>query len=236
LAALVVELRLLVSAQAATITQQADRIGELERQAGSDSHNSSKPPSSDGLRKKPAPKSLRKTSGRRPGRAMGDPSGHLEQVANPDAIVNHPPSACDGCGNALSQVVSSGYRARQVFDLPEIVPEVTEHRLHQAHCGCGHVTAAVALFAPSISTGTVLDVLAGFQDRYRRAVLCGIAAHPYAGTGPRSKARALTAPRLPDLPKALRSGFRGSNTRPAHPRLTPVRGTASPGCGSGGGR
>lgn len=81
LASLVVELRLLVSAQAATIAEQAERIAELERQLAADSRNSSKPPSSDGLRKKPAPKSLRKATGRKPGRAKGDPGGRLEQVA-----------------------------------------------------------------------------------------------------------------------------------------------------------
>nr|WTB32245.1 hypothetical protein OG781_24635 [Streptomyces sp. NBC_00830] len=43
LAALVVELKLLVSAQAAMIAEQVERVAELERQVGSDSLNSSKP-------------------------------------------------------------------------------------------------------------------------------------------------------------------------------------------------
>ncbi|GFH39154.1 hypothetical protein SCWH03_54190 [Streptomyces pacificus] len=94
LAALIVELKLLVSAQAETITVQAERIAELERQVAADSHNSSRPPSSDGLRKKPAPKSLRKATGRKPGRAKGNPGGRLEQVADPDRIIDHYPAAC----------------------------------------------------------------------------------------------------------------------------------------------
>ncbi len=51
---------------------------------------------------------------------------------------------CGGCGEGLTGAVSAGYRARQVFDLPEIAPEVTEHRIHRAVCGCGHATSAVA--------------------------------------------------------------------------------------------
>lgn len=202
LAALVVELRLLVSAQAETIAQQAERIAELERQVASDSRNSSRPPSSDGLRKKPAPKSLRQRSGRMPGRAKGDPGGRLEQVADPDLVVDHHPATCGSCGAGLDGVVSAGYRARQVFDLPKIAPEVTEHRLHQAVCGCGHTTTATApgqagaatvygagvraavcylsayqhlpakrlaeamdaLFGLPVSTGTVISVLARAHD------------------------------------------------------------------------
>lgn len=128
-----VELRLLVSAQAATIAeqvttiaQQAERIAKLERQVASDSRNSSKPPSSDGLGKKPAPKSLRKRTGRKPGRAKGDAGGQLEQVANPDVIIDHHPAACGGCGAGFEGGDSAGYKARQVFDLPAIRPEVTE--------------------------------------------------------------------------------------------------------------
>ncbi|MEV6949763.1 IS66 family transposase, partial [Streptomyces sp. NPDC051172] len=54
--------------------------------------------------------------------------------------------------------------------------------------------------ADAVATGhDALDAetLTNFQDRYRQATLCGIAANPYPGTGPRSKARAL-AERLRD--------------------------------------
>lgn len=170
LAALVVELKLLVSAQAKTIAQQAERIAELERQSASDSRNSSKPPSSDGLRKKPVPKSLRKPSGRKPGRAKGEPGGRLEQVGDPDQIVDHRPAACDGCGTGLDSEQSRGYRARQVFDLPAIRPVVTEHRLHQVVCGCGHTTIATA--PGQVSAATVYG--AGV-----RAAVCYLSAYQH---------------------------------------------------------
>lgn len=222
LAALVVELKLLVSAQSATIAEQAERIAELERRVGSDSRNSSKPPSSDGLRKKPAPKSLRKASGRAPGRAKGAPGGQLEQVTDPNLIVDHYPQACGGCGGGLTEAAGGGYRARQVFDLPEIRPHVTEHRLHTVACLCGRSTTAPApaeapaataygagvraaicylsayqhlpakrlaeamgaLFGLPVSTGTVLAVLArahnglaGFEEQVKDHLAAAPVAH-----------------------------------------------------------
>src|SRR5664279_2287206 len=49
-------------------TRLKARVAELEAQLKTNSRNSSKPPSSDGLAK-PAPKSLRRASGRKPGAA-----------------------------------------------------------------------------------------------------------------------------------------------------------------------
>ncbi len=53
------ELRALVIDQAALIEQLRQRLQELEARLAKDSHNSSKPPSSDPPFKKPAPQSLR---------------------------------------------------------------------------------------------------------------------------------------------------------------------------------
>src|SRR5674476_1324994 len=77
------------------------RVGELEAQVRTNSRNSSKPPSSDGLGK-PAPKSLRKASGRRPGGQVGHEGTTLHQVANPDVVVRHEPPECGGCGADLA--------------------------------------------------------------------------------------------------------------------------------------
>jgi transposase len=50
-AAIIAELRAVNAAQARAIAALEARVAELERRLGADSSNSSKPPSSDGLRK-----------------------------------------------------------------------------------------------------------------------------------------------------------------------------------------
>ena len=55
-----------IAAQQAVIVELRIRIAELERQLGLNSANSGKPPSSDGLKKKPARvSSLRERSGKK---------------------------------------------------------------------------------------------------------------------------------------------------------------------------
>jgi transposase len=56
--------------------------------------------------------------------------------------VDHRPQRCEGCGAELGEDASTGYVARQVIDLPEIVPEVSEHRAHSCLCRCGRTTTA----------------------------------------------------------------------------------------------
>ena len=115
------------------------RLVELEARVLKDSHNSSKPPSSDGLSKKPNPKSLRRASGRKVGGQKGRDGSTLERVALPDVVVQHAlPEICDECGGTLDQAVVTDER-RQVFDLPRTRYEVTEHRVLEARCACGKV-------------------------------------------------------------------------------------------------
>jgi transposase len=134
-----------IAAQASLIAELRARIAELERQLGLNSDNSGKPPSSDGLKKKPVRvKSLRVRSGKKTGGQKGHPGKTLRQTKTPDATVDHFPETCAGCGGALNEGMATGHTARQVFDLPEPQPlVVTEHRAWRCRCsGCGAETPA----------------------------------------------------------------------------------------------
>lgn len=80
-------------------------------------HNSSKPPSSDGLARKT--KSLRAKSGKKPGGQLGHRGETLRLVATPDEVVEHRPVVCAACQSPLAaeaSVVLS--ERRQVHELP----------------------------------------------------------------------------------------------------------------------
>jgi transposase len=131
--------------QQALIVQQGERIAELERQLGLNSSNSGKPPSSDGLKKKPVRvSSLREKSGKKTGGQPGHPGETLRRSETPDVTIDHFPPACAECGAALSEAMATGHLARQVFDLPPPPPLiVTEHRAHICSCAaCGTQTRA----------------------------------------------------------------------------------------------
>jgi transposase len=120
------------------------KVAELEARLNQNSRNSSKPPASDSPFVKPAPKSLRKKGRRRPGRPDGQQGFTLEQVEVPNAVLVHEPEVCSGCGEGLAGRAETGRERRQVIDLPEIIPQVTEHQLVSRRCGCGQVTKALA--------------------------------------------------------------------------------------------
>ena len=70
-------------------------VAALQRRLGLDSSNSSKPPSSDGLKKKPRVLgSLRGRSGKPSGGQAGHKGDTLKQVEAPDRIERHTASVC----------------------------------------------------------------------------------------------------------------------------------------------
>jgi transposase len=145
------ELAALVAAQAERIAQLEAEVAELRRQLAQNSRNSSKPPSSDSPFAKPAPKSLRGKSGRKPGGQKGHPGSTLAQVADPDETLRHEPGYCGGCGADLAWAPEVGVERRQVFDLPPMRVQVVEHQLITRRCACGATTcgrAPVQVSAP----------------------------------------------------------------------------------------
>src|SRR5271156_3431415 len=93
---------------------------ELRRRLDLDSSNSSKPPSSDGLKKKRRVLgSLRTRTGKSSGGQRGHRGDTLRQVAEPDLIIEHAAERCAHCQARLSPDSKIGEEKRQVFDLPE---------------------------------------------------------------------------------------------------------------------
>ncbi len=132
----------------ARLDASEQRVRHLEEQVAKDSHNSSKPPSSDGLAK-PKPKSLRPPSARPTGGQPGHPGHTLRMVEKPDRTVHHPVQHCAGCGRSLAQQAPDRVERRQVFDLPEPTLEVTEHQADVKTCACGCLNRAA--FPPEVT-------------------------------------------------------------------------------------
>jgi hypothetical protein len=120
-----------------------ERIAELEARLRHNPRNSSEPPSSEGLAK-PAPKSLRKKSGRKPGGQDGHKETTLARVARPDREIRDEPGCCGRCGAGLAGRPVTGLERRQVFDLQPVRAEVTGHQLIERECGCGQRTKGAA--------------------------------------------------------------------------------------------
>lgn len=140
----------LVERQRQVIERLEARVGELERQLGQHSGNSGKPPSRDPAseRQRQAEQRQRRAEAspagpkRRRGKQRGAKGKGLEMSATPDEVVDHRPQRCEGCGAGLDEGAPSDFAARQVVELPEVKPVVTEHRAHACRCSCGHVTRA----------------------------------------------------------------------------------------------
>lgn len=119
------------------ITEQAVMIQSLQDQLAKNSRNSGKPPGSDGL-KKARTRSLRAKTGRSRGGQPGHQAHTLQQVEQPDHVQIHDVVTCPDCGMDLHELPSAGCERRQVFDVPVVRLEVTEHRAIIKVClGCG---------------------------------------------------------------------------------------------------
>lgn len=148
--------------------QALGRIQELEGQLAKDSHNSSKPPSSDRPRRKR--RSQRHKSEKPTGGQPGHAGRSLMQVENPDEVMRHRPVVCDHCQQPLDGVAGDVKERRQLHDLPEVRLWVHEHQVEQVWCpacqqvGRGSFPAGVE--AP-VQYGPKLRALAVYLHEYQ---------------------------------------------------------------------
>lgn len=118
------------------IEKLESRVTELEGQIRKNSRNSSKPPSGDGFGKKT--KSLRSKSERKTGGQPEHPGSTLEWSDEVDIVIEHKVQQCQDCGSSLEEYPAQDVVARQVYDIPPIILNVTEHRAEIKSCPhCG---------------------------------------------------------------------------------------------------
>lgn len=126
------ELRAKLAEAYQQITQLADRLQRVEGQVAKDSHNSSKPPSSDGPGRKP--RNQHQRSEKLTGGQPGHPGHTLMQIVNPDEVMQHRPTVCAHCQQPLEGVAGQIKERRQVHDLPEVRLLVREHQVEEVCC------------------------------------------------------------------------------------------------------
>lgn len=111
-----------------------ERISGYEKPKNS--RNSSIPPSHDYTRSSKA-RSLRESSGRKPGGQPGHQGINLEMNSNPDQIIPYIPQYCTCCGLDISQIQAEFVEKRQEIVLPVIKPICVEHQIFRRTCICG---------------------------------------------------------------------------------------------------
>ena len=138
LVTVILEMQEMIRALQEQVIEQAAQIQDLRDQLAKTSQNSGKPPSSDGLKKKPRTRSQRPKGQRRSGGQEGHTGHTLAMLEEPDHIEHHPVDICPQCAADLRQQPVTAIEKRQVFDIPPVRLEVTEHQAEVKRCpDCG---------------------------------------------------------------------------------------------------
>jgi transposase len=165
--AVVAFIQTLFSIQAARIAELEEKVKSLQDQINKNSRNSSKPPSTDAVKKT---RSQRRRSGKPVGGQKGHKGHTLEMVEKPDHEIVHPVTQCESCGRSLFDAEVANIERRQVFDLPPIKVEVFEHQAESKicpNCGCLNKAAFPKEVAYPVQYGTRLKAVSTYLNQYQ---------------------------------------------------------------------
>lgn len=160
----------LVSKLNDTIAELQQTIKELREQLGQNSSNSSKPPSSDGY-KKPNPKSLRTSSGLKPGGQKGHKGSNMVLPHEPDVTMVHTPQKCQTCPMLSECIANNVFKCAEKRYVVEAVvtTKITEHQSLEAFCPCGNTTLRGSFpddVKAYLQYGDSVSVLVGLLNSY----------------------------------------------------------------------
>ena len=209
---LIAMLLAIIAEQTEMICQLQETVKALEDRLNKNSSNSSKPPSTDGFTRpgdkkqekpsgedndeKPSPKSLRSSSGLKPGAQKGHKGFCLEAVENPQHIEYLPIRMCEHCHQSLPVDGPVKFIECQVFEPARPGQfEVTAYRAEVRRCTCGHrnqalwpegvtgyvqygpITRAMAVYLHQYQLIPCHRIAEFFQDIYHMPVSVGSVCH-----------------------------------------------------------
>lgn len=150
-----------------------EELGELRRKVGMNSGNSSLPPSSDRPWQRSKKRSLRQSTGRRPGGQIGHPGSTITVPHEADKVIMLYPPGCENCqrrDECESNGAFSCAEKRTVVDM-EVTVTVTEYRaLRRSTCPSANAEGDTGVFPEGVRAfvqyGDGVAVTAGILDSY----------------------------------------------------------------------
>ncbi len=144
------------------VAELKEEIVSLKSQLKIDSHNSSKPPSSDGLTKKNI--NLRIRSRKPSGGQTGHKGSTLSFDGTVDRVVYHIPFETCECGN---EYLKTEERVVHEIDLPVVQKTVTAHKQVHYHCTkCGSTYSGKGIKGHNVQYGPTIKSMALYLKDY----------------------------------------------------------------------
>ena len=116
------------------IAEKDKEIESLKSKLSKDSHNSGKPPSSDGFKK--VIKNLRKSSRRKSGGQEGHKGATAEMTKTPDEVVELKVTQCKHCNHIIKNKNVLQVIRRQEVEIPPLKTVTTEYQAEVVECEC----------------------------------------------------------------------------------------------------